>query len=1107
MAIMESVKLKSRWRRKSELESGLSQSVSYNSNNNISSSSSASLAGLTGPLPTTSSSNSINNFDSNSYNSIANNINSTPDKSNSNNNNNSTNTTLINFIKNNNSSVDPSKNDISDTANHHHHHHINNNHNHHQNHHNHHNLPPPLPPSNQKQNPPHDHDQNHHQTLPPTFEEIVENLYLFERTDLQSRSRKEARRMVCDCILTREERSKGIMGCADDCLNRMLMIECGNRCTLGDHCLNKRFQKHQSAKVEVFKTHKKGWGLRTITSLPPNAFIMEYVGEVVQPQEFKHRVKKYSKQKIKHHYFMALRSDEIIDATIKGNMTRFINHSCEPNCETQKWTVNGELRIGFFTKNHLEAGEEVTFDYQFQRYGKKAQKCYCEAPSCRGYIGGTGESSITLNGSRKSSKQSIKNAEHKENHKISKSSKIDIRNSLLFEDLALEEEIIKLSDSGGLKNRQQVIEVGRLMNRAEDAPNRHKLIDIVKATKDGTLLKLFLDYHGLQLLWIWMSDLEDTSLKAAILELLDLLPIPHRNLLTDSKILSVIERWSNEDVKLPPRNPESFTTTKPDQQLLSNNTNQEKKPVTQPTAQPSTPPSTPPPCTPPPSTPPLSLPVPAAQTPPPNIRGLASKLIRKWQDLKEVFRIPRLERQKRYEDEKEADRKAHESPNKLLEDDKFGSKRFVRATPFKSYGPLTAPGRENPTNKRHFDSQTNNEAPSPPKISKEERRHQFEMEVYQRDYQEWWQKYGALYTYQTLYQQFPGTAAAAMALGHSSPFLLDVSAQPLVAAVPLTSESVISGLPMIHENHFQQNSWLSPMGSQSQDQVYQDVIYDVGGNYDSHLYEPPLEEDIIPEPTNIPTVIVLAGGDPNDLEASFMDEKLAASICDYDSLPNNSKTDQLTVEQVMDQEYPCPGSYYTTPDGQSWFASVTIDRQTKRLQTVILNLDRSAASQNAAVTVTSTTKQSSRCDEQTVVQTTQITNNKPPSSADAASADTASVDTASDSPNADNNALSKDTRKIQEAFKVEMSRTIVRQLRDYYKPDCKRARIASKEDFRFLAKKLTGAVMTKELKICKTLDKLTCNDAVRQKAEEFVHIYMAKFGKLYKPEENDISCL
>lgn len=96
---------------------------------------------------------------------------------------------------------------------------------------------------------------------------------------------------------------------------------------------------------------------------------MEYIGEVIGPSEFRNRVKKYSKEGHEHHFFMALKADEIIDATTKGNITRFVNHSCEPNAETQKWTVNGDLRIGFFSTRTIQPGEEITFDYQFQRYG------------------------------------------------------------------------------------------------------------------------------------------------------------------------------------------------------------------------------------------------------------------------------------------------------------------------------------------------------------------------------------------------------------------------------------------------------------------------------------------------------------------------------------------------------------------------------------------------------------------------------------------------------------------------------------------------------------------------------------------------------------------
>lgn len=56
---------------------------------------------------------------------------------------------------------------------------------------------------------------------------------------------------------------------------------------------------------------------------------------------------------------------------LQGAMGRFINHACNPNCETQKWVVHGELAIGLFALQDIEPGCELTFDYNFERYGDK----------------------------------------------------------------------------------------------------------------------------------------------------------------------------------------------------------------------------------------------------------------------------------------------------------------------------------------------------------------------------------------------------------------------------------------------------------------------------------------------------------------------------------------------------------------------------------------------------------------------------------------------------------------------------------------------------------------------------------------------------------------
>lgn len=57
------------------------------------------------------------------------------------------------------------------------------------------------------------------------------------------------------------------------------------------------------------------------------------------------------------------RNGALIDATRKGNDARFINHSCEPNCQAEYWTVEGQECVGIFTVQTIKTGEEITYDY------------------------------------------------------------------------------------------------------------------------------------------------------------------------------------------------------------------------------------------------------------------------------------------------------------------------------------------------------------------------------------------------------------------------------------------------------------------------------------------------------------------------------------------------------------------------------------------------------------------------------------------------------------------------------------------------------------------------------------------------------------------------
>jgi len=159
-------------------------------------------------------------------------------------------------------------------------------------------------------------------------------------------------------------------------------------CNCGAGCQNQRFQQKQYANVSVIKTEKKGYGLRVNTDLKPNDFIFEYIGEVINEPTFRRRTIQYDEEGIKHFYFMSLTKSEFVDATKKGNLGRFCNHSCNPNCYVDKWVVGEKLRMGIFAERHIKAGEELVFNYNVDRYGADPQPCYCAEPNCTGFIGG-----------------------------------------------------------------------------------------------------------------------------------------------------------------------------------------------------------------------------------------------------------------------------------------------------------------------------------------------------------------------------------------------------------------------------------------------------------------------------------------------------------------------------------------------------------------------------------------------------------------------------------------------------------------------------------------------------------------------------------------------
>ncbi|XP_048186238.1 histone-lysine N-methyltransferase NSD3 isoform X3 [Perognathus longimembris pacificus] len=216
---------------------------------------------------------------------------------------------------------------------------------------------------------------------PPPYKHIKANKVI-GKVQIQVADLSEIPR--CNC----KPADENPCGLESECLNRMLQYECHPQvCPAGDRCQNQCFTKRLYPDAEVIKTERRGWGLRTKRSIKKGEFVNEYVGELIDEEECRLRIKRAHENSVTNFYMLTVTKDRIIDAGPKGNYSRFMNHSCNPNCETQKWTVNGDVRVGLFALCDIPAGMELTFNYNLDCLGNGRTACHCGADNCSGFLG------------------------------------------------------------------------------------------------------------------------------------------------------------------------------------------------------------------------------------------------------------------------------------------------------------------------------------------------------------------------------------------------------------------------------------------------------------------------------------------------------------------------------------------------------------------------------------------------------------------------------------------------------------------------------------------------------------------------------------------------
>ncbi|OMO52272.1 hypothetical protein COLO4_37315 [Corchorus olitorius] len=187
-----------------------------------------------------------------------------------------------------------------------------------------------------------------------------------------------------------------------------LIVECGPSCKCFTSCLNRVSQRGIRFPLEVFKTERKGWGVRSRSFIPSGGFICEYIGEVLGDNEAEnlighdeylfnignyHRNSLHDASELSHS--TVVNESFTIDAAQYGNVGRFINHSCSPNLYAQEVLFDHDDKrmphIMLFAVEDIPPLEELTYDYNYEigtvvdANGKmKVKACHCGSSECNG---------------------------------------------------------------------------------------------------------------------------------------------------------------------------------------------------------------------------------------------------------------------------------------------------------------------------------------------------------------------------------------------------------------------------------------------------------------------------------------------------------------------------------------------------------------------------------------------------------------------------------------------------------------------------------------------------------------------------------------------------
>ena len=142
-----------------------------------------------------------------------------------------------------------------------------------------------------------------------------------------------------------------------------------------------------SRRIQARTSKVHGRGVFAVEAIAEGETIIEYVGELINWKEALRR-HPHDPSQPNHTFYFHIDDERVIDANVGGNSSRWINHSCDPNCEADE----EDGRVFIKALRNIRPGEELSYDYglvidePYTRKLKAEYPCWCGAQNCRGTL-------------------------------------------------------------------------------------------------------------------------------------------------------------------------------------------------------------------------------------------------------------------------------------------------------------------------------------------------------------------------------------------------------------------------------------------------------------------------------------------------------------------------------------------------------------------------------------------------------------------------------------------------------------------------------------------------------------------------------------------------